>query len=178
MHRLCPPSLPMMAACLLSNVHISCHYFLSPTPTSSLFLYPCICSIPSSYTECSSPTCPLPYPPLILLHPPRLMEHVTGGLKIARPQSQFLFFPSVFLSVLRSNTAIFLFFCGSPGRKMSYGEEACHLIYQPPSPCGSVRHQGWVSEAVGPWGQDGPPASVCLSRFMWCCHGPQWAGWK
>lgn len=72
----------------------------------------------------------LNHPPTSLFYPLRLMERITGLLKIATLQSQFIFF---FLSFSLFPFLMFLFFplfLTSLRREMSNGEKACQLIYQ------------------------------------------------
>lgn len=76
------------------------------------------------------------------------MEHITGVLKIALLQSQFIFFFPYFSLSAILMLLFFSLFRTSLRKEMSNGEKACQLIYQPM--CSSLCYQGWAAEAVGP----------------------------
>lgn len=100
------------------------------------------------------------------------MEHITGLLKIALLQSQFIFF-SFRLSLFLPSKCSYLFplFRTSLRREMSNGEKACQLIYQL-----AARVQFSVLSGLTGWGC----GTMGLSQHPWLsvCYGPCYMAMK
>lgn len=99
-----------------------------------------------------------------LSYPLKLMEHITGLLKIGPPQSQFIFFfPSFFLS-LPLMLLFFLFSVPPSGGKWvtARGLVSSFISWQP-----MCSYRGRAAEAVGPRGPF-DRAPLCLSVTV--CH--------
>lgn len=109
-------------------------HLLASVSFFSSFMLPLTFSISLSLTQSLSPTCPPSLTPsalFSLLYLLKLMEHITGLLKIALLQSQFIFFFILSFSLsLFPNAPIFSLFRTSLRREMSNGAKACQLIYQ------------------------------------------------
>lgn len=120
-----------------------------------------LCLIYSTSSCLAGRTCPLPhfFPPAL-----KLMEHITGFLKIASKSVHF--FVSVLLSFPPSNVPIFSPQLVSPRRENELRPEGLspHLSAGCPQ-C----YQGWAAEALGPWTWDHVPA--CRGQRGLCRPG-------
>lgn len=130
------------------------HAFILFRFTFMIVMFPILLVISFSSPSLFSPVPLFSLPPTSLSHHLKLMEHVTGVLKIAVLQSVH-FFLSIFFSFPLPNIPIFLFFFPSPRRGMNNGEKACQLIYQlgahvQPSMLSGLTDWGSETEGPGP----------------------------